>query len=324
MNRHFAYAKKEVAVMAENHRESRPQNGTYQNGRSYLVRIRRTLSAWCLIVAWLTLNVNANNNNPDPLLEVGSPPNATRIDAAPTKIKIVSYNIRFRSGQELKKLIELFKSDAEIGKAAILGLQEVDRNRKRTNHTNTARLMAESLGLHYAWAAPPTPNSEDGEEETGVSIMSIFPLADVTRIVLPHDGPGGRRRVALGATVKVADKAIRIYSLHGETRIDIEKKLEQYSAILDDLKKNHPGVGRVIVVGDFNSWEGSAIKGTTKLFDGAGFATPFSTDEKTFRWLFVKLKLDWMWLRGLEVAAFGIDRKIKLSDHWPMWVEVKM
>ncbi|MDQ3820805.1 MAG: hypothetical protein M3362_24395 [Acidobacteriota bacterium] len=69
-----------------------------------------------------------------------------RPQSSPASIKIISYNIRWR-GDDLRKLIELFKTDKEIGGAAILGLQEVDRNKKRTLKVNTARLMAEELGM---------------------------------------------------------------------------------------------------------------------------------------------------------------------------------
>src|SRR5688572_25837396 len=48
------------------------------------------------------------------------------------EIKVVSYNIRWRGGSELLKLAQALKDDPEVGGASILGLQEVDRNRKRT------------------------------------------------------------------------------------------------------------------------------------------------------------------------------------------------
>ncbi len=73
----------------------------------------------------------------------------------PAEIKIVSYNIRWRGGDELRALIEVLRDDTEIGGAAIIGLQEVDRNKERTDCINTARMMAETLGMYYAWAAPP-------------------------------------------------------------------------------------------------------------------------------------------------------------------------
>jgi hypothetical protein len=39
-------------------------------------------------------------------------------------------------------------------------LQEVDRNKKRTGNVNTARQLAEALGMRYAWAAPPDADGD--------------------------------------------------------------------------------------------------------------------------------------------------------------------
>jgi len=170
------------------------------------------------------------------LLESGKATTLRKPPATPTEIKIISYNIRWRSGDDLKTLIKLLRDDPEIGGASILALQEVDRDKKRSGNTNTAKLIAEELGLHYAWAAPPTADAND-EEETGVAIMSVYPLSDVQRIVLPHPGPGHRRRVALGATIEINHRQWRVYSAHAETRVAMDKKMEQFKAVLDDLAR---------------------------------------------------------------------------------------
>src|SRR6185369_1806489 len=163
-------------------------------------------------------------------------------------------------------------------------------------------------------------------EETGVAILSAYPLADVRRIVLPHEGPGKRRRVALGASIKAGDVEIRVYSAHAETRISMDKKIDQLSAVLEDLK-SHNQQTPAIIMGDFNTWQSDAAPKTIKLFSDAGFKTPFGS-EKTFsqKVLFVPIdfRLDWIWLRGLEVQSHGIDREVVMSDHWPLWTNVKL
>ncbi len=260
-----------------------------------------------------------------PLLESGKGETLRKPAAAAAEMKIVSYNIRWRSGDDLKLLIKLFKEDPEIGGAAILGLQEVDRRKKRSGNSNTAKMIADELGMHYAWAAPPTPKPGD-EEETGVAILSVYPLTDVRRIVLPHEGPNKRRRVALGATVEMDKRQWRVYSAHAETRLDFDKKLEQFKAVLQDLAQ-YPSDMPAIIMGDLNTWERDAHRKTYKLFSDAGLKTPFG-GHKTFRQrvLFVPIefKLDWVWLRGLEAASCGIDREIEVSDHWPLWTNVRL
>jgi endonuclease/exonuclease/phosphatase family metal-dependent hydrolase len=261
------------------------------------------------------------------LLETGGASKAHSPAPVPDAIKIVSYNIRYRCGEDLRKLIELFKSDAEIGGASIIGLQEVDRNRKRTGNVNTARLMAEELGMYYAWAAPPPPPTKEKkvqEEETGVMILSVYPLSDVKRFVLPNEGPGGRRRAAIGATVKIGQTSLRVYSIHAEIRTSNERRLQQLGAVLDDLNAHHKEIERAVVLGDFNTMMGKDVDGTTALFTNAKFSTPFSNGVSTWKTFIIELKLDWLWLRGLSPTKHGIDKKVGLSDHWPLWVTVKL
>jgi endonuclease/exonuclease/phosphatase family metal-dependent hydrolase len=248
-----------------------------------------------------------------------------RTPLANAEMRIISYNIRWRSGEDLRTLIKLFRDDAELGNPTLMALQEVDRRKKRSGNTNTAKLVADELGLYYAWAAPPTAKTND-EEETGVAIFSVYPLLDVQRIVLPHEGPNHRRRVALGATVKVNGVEIRVYSAHAETRISMDKKLDQMRALLTDLSQHSPHTP-AIIMGDLNTWQGDAAPKTIKLFSDAGFTTPFGS-QKTFsrRVLFVPidLRLDWIWVRRLDAISYGIDREVKVSDHWPLWTTVKL
>jgi endonuclease/exonuclease/phosphatase family metal-dependent hydrolase len=279
------------------------------------------MTKWLLVLVCLLLpRVDVS------LLESGQGTTLRKPASTPVELKVLSYNIRWRSGEDLKDMIKLLKDDPEVGGAAILALQEVDRRKRRSGNNNTAKIIADELGLHYAWAAPPSVKPTD-EEETGVAILSVYPLSDVKRIVLPHPGPGQRRRVALGATLEIENRQWRVYSAHAETRIKFDKKLEQFKAVLDDLAQ-YPKDMPAIIMGDFNTWEPNAHGKVTKLFSDAGLKTPFIDGKKTFRRkiLFVplELKLDWVWLRGLEATNCGIDRQIEISDHYPLWTNVKM
>jgi endonuclease/exonuclease/phosphatase family metal-dependent hydrolase len=297
---------------------------------------RRTLLLGLLVFSIFfasTLPLSARLSSDEKLLETGA---AVAVATGPSRpsppslaneIKLVSYNMRWRGGEDLRKLIKLLKEDEQIGGAAIIGLQEVDRNKKRTNKTNTAKVMAEELGMNYAWAAPPSPPAKGKsipEEETGVAILSVYPLTEVRRIVLPNEGPGGRRRAAIGATVQIGDKTLRIYSLHAEIRINNEGRLEQFSAVIDDLNSQKSKVDAAVVLGDFNTPMGKDVDATDRLFSAKGFHTPFSNDDSTWKTFILSLKLDWMWLKGLQAKAHGIDKQVGLSDHWPLWAVVKL
>src|SRR5687768_13679223 len=77
------------------------------------------------------------------LLEIGQATKLRPVAAITGDFKVVSFNIRFRGGEDLKKLAELLRSDPEIGEAIVLGLQEVDRNKKRTETQIPERRSAE-------------------------------------------------------------------------------------------------------------------------------------------------------------------------------------
>jgi len=258
------------------------------------------------------------------LLETGATHTVRQPPPQTTELKIISYNIRWRGGDELNKIIKLLREDPDFGGATLLGLQEVDRNRKRTQRKNTAKQLAEALDFHYAWTAPPSSSPAD-EEETGVTILSAYPLNDVTRIVLPNPGPGKRRRVALGASITIGRTTYRFYSVHGETRIAVNKKMEQLNAVLQDLAR-FPKETPAIIVGDFNTWEPDADEKTIDLFTRAGFKTPFGS-HSTFRrevlFVPIQFRLDWVWLRGIEAVNCGIGTKFSVSDHWPLWTNLK-
>ena len=301
---------------------------------STLLLILAVMALTSTSVAAQTNGANgANGANEAHLLESGKAQTLAEPPRA-NELKIVSYNIRWRSGTELQQIIRWLK-DAGSVRPAIIGLQEVDRARERSGNANHAKGIADELGMHYAWTAPHITKSGKHEEETGVAILSPYPLTDVTRIVLPNPGPGGRLRVAIGATVNLSEplasagghRKIRVYSVHGETRLSERKKVEQQRAVLDDLEKFPKGMP-VIILGDFNTWEAPAIKDTRKLFTTAGFETPFPDDESTFSTKIVlfnlKLKLDWIWVRGLTPASYGIDRNVKVSDHFPLWTVVTL
>lgn len=286
--------------------------------------LQSTVLLATLATAPLATDAQNHSKSGETLLEIGSPSRVSPVrDSA--EVKVISYNIRWRGGDDLRELIQLLKHDQEIGGAQIIGLQEVDRNRKRTGNVNTVKLIAEELGQHYAWAAPPVTKAGQ-EEETGVAILSSYPISDVRRLVLAHEGPGGRRRVAIGATLTIGGGPLRVYSVHSETRLSVEKKIEQLRTVLQDLA-GYSQAMPAVVLGDFNSWEPNAVKKMSRLFQDEKFTTPFPNDRETFLkrilGIPISLKLDWIWFRGLQAASYGIDEKICLSDHWPLWAVIK-
>lgn len=289
---------------------------------------RKRFRVWpaIYVLAWMTAvtAISLASTAPNDLLEIGKAKELLPADPAPQVIKIVSYNIHYKNGNKLKELVYLLKHDRSIGKAAILGLQELDRNKKRTGFKNVAQSIADELGYYYAWAAPPNHDDDsDREDPTGVAIFSQYPLKEVTRIVLPHEGPRGRRRVALGATINIGDIAIRFYSVHAELRLANSKRIEHLGAVLEDIAR-FGSIDRAVILGDLNTVGNEAVQKSYRLFGEAKFSTPFSESETTWKFMFLDYKLDHIWLRNMEALDCGIGRTIKLSDHFPLWADVRI
>ncbi len=286
----------------------------------------RTVLALLIFTMLSSLQTNqgqTDNRQTNSLLECGAAPRIVETRLR-DEIIFVSYNIRWRSGKELEQIINWLK-ERRGSAPMIVGLQEVDRAKPRSGNFNNAKQIADALGMYYTWTAPApagTDTAKVAEEETGVEVLSPYPLTDVSRIILPNPGPGGRQRLAIAATLKVGETSIRVYSVHSETRLPIAKKIEQLRAVITDLDRFPKGMPAV-VLGDFNTWELPAVQGIRKLFTEAGFTTPLPDDESTFyrkALMFdVRLKLDWIWLRGFTPQSYGIDRKLTVSDHFPLW-----
>lgn len=288
--------------------------------------VRKLFICCCVLFLVCLQNISAQTmaNNSE-LLETGS---FSKYHGQPSgEIKIVSYNIRWRSGESLEKIIELLRNDPEIGKADIICLQEVDRQRKRSGLTNTARVIAQSLEWNYAWAAPALPPDKatdpDNEESTGVAIFSPYPMSDPERLVLPNPGPGGRGKVGLGVTLRLGDNSFRVYSVHAETRISVDKKMEQLKTVI--VAASSHKVEKVLIMGDFNTIKPKDVKACVELFTSSGFDTSIPHNQSTFKVIaFFKLKLDWIWVKGVAMGEGGIAKHISISDHKPLWMKIRL
>ena len=103
------------------------------------------------LAALLALCLGASDPS---LLETGSPRKVAPPPAS-AEIRVVSYNVRYPDIEGVKRIAETLRTDREIGGAAIVALQEIDRNKNRSCNVNTARALADELGMYYAWAGQP-------------------------------------------------------------------------------------------------------------------------------------------------------------------------
>jgi endonuclease/exonuclease/phosphatase family metal-dependent hydrolase len=235
----------------------------------------------------------------------------------PAKFRVVTYNLHGPPEDRMDDLVEVLAGDTTLKEAMILGLQEVNRHHRKTGYKDVACELAGALGMYYAFAVE-NPYKK-GSGERGLAILSRFPMSQVERMALPHAGPGGRRRIALGATLHLGSNRLRVYSIHLETRIANRKHADQLTTVLKDAEcyRELP----TAILGDFNIvyWR---RKQTFDLMEAAGYQVkPY--DGISFRraWL-VRKQLDWIWTRNLEFLEAGVEEEITASDHRPVWAQV--
>ncbi len=268
----------------------------------------------------------AVRNRPDPVstaVEVGT---SARIASPRERLRVVTFNVAMQTAPAIYRAMQ--RSPA-LRDADIVFLQEVEARPGET--TSRAGQVARRLGFFHAYA--PGFGLEGGGSH-GVAILSRYPLSNIHAMELPRRDMhyNSRRRVALGATVHVGRRAARLYSVHLDLRMRSRDRALQLAPVLRAASR-HPEMP-VIVAGDFNTtpftWLGRVLpipggRHGTKLDSFArrhGFETPVASSGATSPWL--GMRLDGIYTRRLEVAAFAVDRTVRISDHLPLWADVHL
>jgi len=115
-----------------------------------------------------------------------------------------------------------------------------------------------------------------------------------------------------------------------DKRINIKARLHQFRPVLKMAERD---TGVVLIGGDFYMgpfhWLAHVLpvvcrKQSARLeaaVRGRGYATPTVGIGRTSKWF--GLRLDAMFTRGVTPVAAVVDRSVRLSDHLPLWVDVR-
>jgi len=236
----------------------------------------------------------------------------------PAEFRILTYNLHGPPNDHMEDLVDGLRDDPVLKEAAIFGLQEVNRHHRKTGYRDVASELATTLGLYYAFAVE-NPYKKGGGER-GLAILSRFPMSQVERIALPHAGPGGRRRIALGTTVHVGPNRLRVYSIHLETRIANRKHADQLTTVLADADRYRELP--TVILGDFNTVY-FRTEQTFDLLKASDFQTKPYAGSSFRKVLLLRKKLDWIWTRNLEIFESGVQGEIEVSDHRPVWAQLR-
>jgi endonuclease/exonuclease/phosphatase family metal-dependent hydrolase len=241
-------------------------------------------------------------------------------------------------GENIRLAARAFSEGLRLPPIDVLALQEADKGTARTGGHHVARELAEQLKMSWVHTPAGIPRGIepknrqwwlDFEEQieledqgdTGVALLSAFPMEDVTRIDLPWNECPWRPRLAVAASIKVGSETIRIFNSHIDPHAAAGGLLEQIEVVLDHAGKF---AGPTVMLGDFNTLSRRKCIQTRRLLESRGYMTPFPTGTPTWRGAGLRLHADWIFVRHLNITRWGVARPLNVSDHWPVWVEIAL
>jgi endonuclease/exonuclease/phosphatase family metal-dependent hydrolase len=220
-------------------------------------------------------------------------------------LKVVVLNAHFAT--QMDSVVALLSSDHSLRGADVLLMQEMDER--------ATRLLAAALRMHYVYY-PATLHPLTGRD-FGNAVLSRYRLTDDRKVVLPHLARfRNTARVAVGATIHVEGRPIRLYSVHIATVVDNGPKARraQVEAVLADADSS----ATVIIGGDFNSSSVAEVALTR------GYDWPTRKIGRTKAlW-----SIDHVLVKGAPSVADSAMGTVKdtrgASDHRPVWVRLSL
>lgn len=266
--------------------------------------LHKTVRFSSLLVVLLSAGCVHANNHADPRgPRFAGPGRAVPSVTNGQTLQVASFNIQ--QGAALSRALEVFNKSAELHRADVVLLQEMD--------AKGTELMATVLGMHWVYY----PAREVNGRGLGNAVLSRWPITADEKLILPHRSfIGATQRIATAATIRVGETPVRIYSLHLATPVQQRRaqRLDQLMAVLDDAAK----YSHVIVGGDFNSAT------VPRLVLRAGYSWPTRQGPRTTRFS----RVDHIMYKGFVVpdsgAAGTVTDNRSASDHLPVWARARI
>jgi endonuclease/exonuclease/phosphatase family metal-dependent hydrolase len=240
--------------------------------------------------------------------------------------------------RNIRRAARAFSDDKLLPRPHVIAIQEADRETARAGRHHVARELAEALQMNWIHVPAGIPRGEkakarqwwlDFEEpidlhdtgDTGIALLSHFPLNTVRRIDLPWRECAWRPRLAMAATVSLGACRLRILNAHVDPHAAVGGQLEQLETLMGEAAKDD---GPTVILGDFNTLSKTKVLETRSFMEARGFSTPFPSGTATWRGMGIRLHADWIFYRNVRILKWGVARPSGVSDHWPIWAEVDL
>ncbi len=246
---------------------------------------------------------------------------------APESLRIASFNVHY--AHDVPALAESVRANPVLSRADLLLLQEIESH--ESEGSSRTRQLAEALQMNYVYA-PARPTEDDGTH--GLAVLSRFPLGEVEILPLPRYDLGyrTRRRIALGVTVDVGGRPLRVYNVHLDTRINVQDRLAQIRPVVEAAERQP--LEEVIIGGDFNTnpfrwlfhrfpiFRSNQAGAMDEFMRESGFRAPLAESGSTVNRAVFWGRVDAVYARGLTARESGVEREVDSSDHFPVWVDL--
>lgn len=241
-------------------------------------------------------------------------------------MRITTWNVHF--GKNVEAISKAFLKNPNLSGSDIVLLQEIESY--PSEGKARAEKIAERLGYRCVYAAARTKR-KDGSH--GIAILSRFPIEHAETVQLPFIRMpwGSRNRIALIAKINLPEGMVIVCNVHLDVRINHRARIEQLRCAVERLHSFTPYP--LIVGGDFNTspfyfaFPGLPVlpysqrKRVERYMSSKGFAG-MPRAPLTYRPAVIPMKLDHIYTSGIRVADCGVEKKVRVSDHRPVWADL--
>ena len=246
------------------------------------------------------------------------------LEPQPATLRVATYNVRGCVGLDGQRSESRIAEVIASMSADIVGLQELDTNRKRSAGVDQAALIAQQLGWKHFFH----PAMQYGEEQYGDAIVSRVPLILRRAVEMSGCGPWycREKRVAIWIEAETDLGKVHVVNSHfglGRAERILQAQLLTGEEWLGAISPDTPA----ILLGDFNSVRTSRayriIAG--KLRDVRTLVQPAKA-YRTFPTRFPSLAVDHIFVNAaLHATKLSVHRTPLAriaSDHYPLLAEL--
>ncbi|MFL6334864.1 MAG: endonuclease/exonuclease/phosphatase family protein [Pyrinomonadaceae bacterium] len=304
----------------------------------------------------------ASNPRPEPEIEHGDFATHTAAAVEPSRLVVVTYNIRYAVGSHLiggsllrraglgwpgrrprlvganiRKAARILSDGVHLPRADVVALQEADRGTLRAGGRHVTHELAARLRMNYVRAHVPTPADVepqerkwwlDFEERMRRGEEGDTGVALLSRLPLSN---AARIELPWGVCPWRPRLAVAASVPFGGRRLHLyNAHIDTHANIEGQLKQHRTVLALAertseptVLLGDFNTLDDEGRRAARELLESEGYATPLPTNTPTWRSGPIRHHFDWVFVRGARVLRWGVARVRGISDHWPVWVEIE-